>query len=132
LQNLKLENGKCIYEQMGALVEEWGKNTVGKYGYSEVGAVVGATHPEEAEKLRAQMPKTFFLIPGYGAQGGSAQMLKVCFDGRGLGGVVNSSRGIICAYKNAEYAGLGYAEAARAACINMQKDLLNAIGKMGR
>lgn len=132
LQNLKLENGKFIYEQMGELVKEWGKDTVGKYGYSEVGAVVGATHPEEAARLRGQMPQTFFLIPGYGAQGGSAEMLKVCFDKRGLGGVVNSSRGIICAYKNPQYSGMGYAEAARAACIDMQQDLLGAIGRMGR
>ena len=73
-----------------------------------------------------------FLIPGYGAQGGSAQMLKVCFDKRGLGGVVNSSRGIICAYKNAAYSGMGYAAAARAACMDMQKDLSTVIGKMGR
>ncbi|MDE6355793.1 MAG: orotidine-5'-phosphate decarboxylase [Clostridia bacterium] len=131
-QNLKLENGKFIYEKMGELVQEWGKTTVGKYGYSEVGAVVGATHPEEAARLRAQMPNTFFLIPGYGAQGGSAEMLKVCFDNRGLGGVVNSSRGIICAYKNPQYSGMNYSEAARAACIDMQQDLLGAIGKMGR
>ncbi len=132
LQNLKLENGKFIYEQMGELVTKWGGDSIGKYGYSEVGAVVGATHPEEAARLRAQMPNTFFLIPGYGAQGGSAQMLKVCFDGRGLGGIVNSSRGIICAYKNAGYSGMNYYEAARAACIDMQRDLANAIGKMGR
>ena len=132
LQNLKLENGKFIYEQMGELVKEWGKDTIGKYGYSEVGAVVGATHPEEAARLRKQMPNTFFLIPGYGAQGGSAEMLKVCFDKRGLGGVVNSSRGILCAYKKPEYSGKNYYEAARAACIDMQKDLLSAIGKMGR
>lgn len=131
-QNLKLEDGKFIYEKMGELVKEWGKTTVGKYGYSEVGAVVGATHPEEAARLRAQMPNTFFLIPGYGAQGGSAEMLKVCFDNRGLGGVVNSSRGIICAYKNPKYSGMNYSEAARAACIDMQQDLLGAIGKMGR
>ncbi len=132
LQNLKLENGKFIYEQMGELVTKWGGDSIGKYGYSEVGAVVGATHPEEAARLRAQMPNTFFLIPGYGAQGGSAQMLKVCFDGRGLGGIVNSSRGIICAYKNAGYSGMNYYDAARAACIDMQRDLANAIGKMGR
>ena len=130
LQNLKLENGKYIYEQMGELVSEWGKDSVGKYGYSEVGAVVGATHPEEAERLRAQLPNTFFLIPGYGAQGGSAQMLKVCFDKNGLGGVVNSSRGIICAYKAARYRGMNYAEAARAACIDMQQDLSGVIGEM--
>ncbi len=132
LQNLKLENGKFIYEQMGELVEKWGEETVGKYGYSDVGAVVGATHPEEAARLREQLKHTFFLIPGYGAQGGSAEMLKVCFDKNGLGGVVNSSRGILCAYKNERYDGLNYADAARAACVDMQKDLLSAIGKMGR
>ncbi len=131
LQNLKLENGKYIYEQVGELVSAWGKDSVGEYGYSEVGAVVGATHPEEAERLRNQLPHTFFLIPGYGAQGGSAEMLKVCFDKNGLGGVVNSSRGIICAYRNEKYAGLNYAEAARAACVDMQKDLSSVIGKMG-
>lgn len=129
-QNLKLENGKFIYEQMGDLVADWGKDFIGKYGYSEVGAVVGATHPEEAERLRKRLPHTFFLIPGYGAQGGSAQMLKVCFDKNGLGGVVNSSRGIICAYKDARYSGMNYAEAARAACIDMQQDLSSVIGKM--
>ncbi len=131
-QNLKLENGKFIYEQMGELVSEWGKDTIGKYGYSDVGAVVGATHPEEAERLRKQLPHTFFLIPGYGAQGGSAKMLKVCFDKNGLGGVVNSSRGIICAYKDVRYSGMNYADAARAACIDMQQDLAGVIGKMGK
>ena len=115
---------------MGELVSEWGKDSIGMYGYSEVGAVVGATHPEEAERLRAQLPHTFFLIPGYGAQGGSAEMLKVCFDKNGLGGVVNSSRGIICAYRDQRYSGMNYAEAARAACIDMQQDLVSAIGKM--
>lgn len=132
LQNLRLENGKFIYEQMGELVAEWGKDTIGKYGYSEVGAVVGATHPEEAARLRKQMPHTFFLIPGYGAQGGSAEMLKVCFDERGLGGIVNSSRGIICAYRKPEYSGMTYYEAARAACLDMQQDLQSAIGKFGK
>lgn len=132
LQNLKLENSKCIYEQMGALVEEWGKDTVGTYGYSDVGAVVGATHPEEAANLRAQLKNTFFLIPGYGAQGGNAQMLKCCFDARSLGGIVNNSRGIICAYKKPQYSGMGYAEAARAACIDMQQDLSSVIGKMSK
>ncbi len=131
LQNLKLENGKYVYEHMGELVEKWGADCVGNYGYSEVGAVVGATHPEEAKRLRALLPHTFFLIPGYGAQGGSAEGLKVCFDGRGLGGVVNSSRGIICAYKEEKYSHLPYYKAAREACIVMQKDLRAAIGKMG-
>lgn len=131
LQNLKLVNGEYVYEHMGKLVEQWGKDTIGKYGYSEVGAVVGATHPEEAASLRKLLPSTFFLIPGYGAQGGSAEMLKVCFDKRGLGGVVNNSRGIICAYRKPGYVGKNYAEAAREACTAMRKDLANAIGKMG-
>ena len=132
LQNLKLESGETLYERMGKLVETWGADCVGKYGYSDVGAVVGATHPEEAERLRKQLKHTFFLIPGYGAQGANAQMLKCCFDERGLGGIVNNSRGVICAYKKPAYAGMGYAEAARAACIDMQKDLINTIGKIGR
>ena len=132
LQNLKLDSGELIYERMGKLVENWGKDCVGKYGYSDVGAVVGATHPEEAARLRQQLKHTFFLIPGYGAQGANAQMLKCCFDERGLGGIVNNSRGIICAYKKPAYAGMGYADAARAACIDMQKDLVNTIGKIGR
>ena len=132
LQNLKLESGEPLYERMGKLVESWGADCVGKYGYSDVGAVVGATHPEEAERLRKLLKHTFFLIPGYGAQGGSADMLKVCFDEHGLGGIVNNSRGIICAYKKPAYTGLGYAEAARAACIDMQRDLVNTLGKIGR
>ncbi len=132
LQNLKLESGEYVYERMGALVREWGKDTIGKYGYSEVGAVIGATHPEEAANARKKLPEVFFLIPGYGAQGANAEMLKVCFDNRGLGGIVNNSRGIICAYRKPEYAGMSYCDAARAACIDMQQDLLTAIGKMGR
>ena len=129
LQNLLLENGTPVYEYMGGLVEKWGESTVGKYGYSAVGAVVGATHPEEAARLRQKLPHTFFLIPGYGAQGGNAEMLRCCFGKDGLGGVVNNSRGILCAYKKT---GGTYYEAARAAAVAMQKDLSDAIGKMGR
>ena len=132
LQNLKLESGEYLYERMGSLVEQWGKDCVGKYGYSDVGAVVGATHPEEAANLRKRLKNTFFLIPGYGAQGGNAQMLKCCFDGNGLGGIVNNSRGIICAYKKPEYSGMDYAEAARAACIDMQRDLISTLGKISK
>ncbi len=132
LQNLKLEGGEYVYEHMGKLVEGWGADCIGSYGYSSVGAVVGATHPEEAVRLRSQLKNTFFLIPGYGAQGGNAQMLKCCFDEHGLGGIVNNSRGIICAYRKPEYSGMNYYEAARAACIDMQQDLSSTIGKMGR
>lgn len=127
LQDLKLENGKTVYEYMGSLVEEWGKDSIGKYGYSAVGAVVGATHPAQAEILRKEMPHAFFLIPGYGAQGGTADDLKVCFNKDGLGGIVNSSRGILCAYRQEKYAGRSYYEAARQACIDMKNDLNRAI-----
>ncbi len=129
VQNLVLEDGKPIYEMMGGLVEQWGESTVGKYGYSAVGAVVGATHPTEATRLRQILPHTFFLIPGYGAQGGNAEMLKNCFGKDGLGGVVNNSRGILCAYKKN---GGTYYEAARKATIAMQEDLSRVIGKMGK
>lgn len=127
IQNVVLENGIPMYAYIGGLVEKWGESCVGEYGYSAVGAVVGATHPTEAARLRALLPHTFFLIPGYGAQGGKAEMLKSCFGQNGLGGVVNNSRGILCAYKKN---GGAYYEAARAACIAMQKDLSGVIGKM--
>ena len=129
IQNVVLENGVPMYEYVGGLVEKWGESTVGKYGYSAVGAVVGATHPTEAARLREILPHTFFLIPGYGAQGGNAEMLKSCFGANGLGGVVNNSRGILCAYKKN---GGTYYDAAREACVAMQKDLSSVIGKMAR
>ena len=127
IQNVILDNGVPMYEYVGGLVEKWGESTVGKYGYSAVGAVVGATHPAEAARLREVLPHTFFLIPGYGAQGGKAEMLKSCFKANGLGGVVNNSRGILCAYKKN---GGTYYEAAREACVAMQKDLAGVIGVM--
>ena len=129
LQNLMLDNGKPVYEYMGGLVEKWGESTIGKYGYSAVGAVVGATHPTEAARLREVLPHTFFLIPGYGAQGANAEMLKSCFGKNGLGGVVNNSRGVLCAYQKL---GGTYYEAARAACLTMQKDLSSVIGPMAK
>ena len=127
IQNMVLENGVPMYEYMGGLVEKWGESTIGQYGYSAVGAVVGATHPTEAARLREILPHTFFLIPGYGAQGGNAEMLKSCFGANGLGGVVNNSRGILCAYKKN---GGTYYDAAREACVAMQKDLSSVIGVM--
>ena len=125
LQNLKLADGRTVYECMGDMVQEWGKELIGKYAYSAVGAVMGATYPEEAGVLRARLPHTFFLVPGYGAQGANAQMLKNCFDQNGLGGIVNNSRGILCAYKKL---GGTYYEAARQACLTMKQDLLSVLG----
>lgn len=127
LQNLKLEDGRTVFECMGDMVEKWGEGTVGKYGYSCVGAVVGATYPEEAKVLRARLPHTFFLIPGYGAQGANAEMLKNCFAKGGLGGIVNNSRGILCAYKKR---GGTYFEAARAAALDMKADLNSVLGEI--
>ena len=132
LQDRIFDDGRTLYETMGALVEEWGAPTRGKYGYSDVGAVVGATHPVQAEKLRAQMPHTLFLVPGYGAQGGTAEDLTVCFDDKGLGAIVNSSRGIICAYKSEKYKGMHFAAAAAAAATDMQADIMGALRKVGK
>ena len=102
LQNLKLANGKMVFEAVADLVSEWGDYTTnGEYArYNLVGAVVGATHPEEAAMLRKKLPNTFFLVPGYGAQGASAQEVQVNFDDDGFGAIINSSRGIMNAYKN--------------------------------
>ena len=125
LQNLKLADGRTVYECMGDMVEAWGEGTCGKYGYSCAGAVVGATYPEEAKVLRARLKHTFFLVPAYGAQGANAEMLKNCFKADGTGAIVNNSRGILCAYKKR---GGTYAEAARAACLDMKADLLNTLG----
>lgn len=126
LQDKRFESGKTLYEEMGTLVTKWGEELIGKYGYSSVGAVVGATHKEQAEVIRKAFPSTFFLIPGYGAQGGKAEDLKVCFD-NGLGGIVNSSRGILTAYKKA-YKGLSYVDGAVKATEDMRRDLIGAVG----
>ncbi len=128
LQDKKFENGNTLYEEMGDLVEKWGSELIGKYGYSSIGAVVGATHREQAEIIRKRNPHTFFLIPGYGAQGGKAEDLAVCFV-NGIGGIVNSSRGILCAYKKDKHQGMDYAKAARQASIDMREDLNSAIKK---
>ncbi|MDR2091377.1 MAG: orotidine-5'-phosphate decarboxylase [Clostridiales bacterium] len=121
LQNQILKDGRTVYELVGGFVENWGRDLVGKYGYSSVGAVVGATQKEEARKIRKAYANMFFLIPGYGAQGGSAADLSVSFDERGLGAVVNNSRGIICAHK--KFPELKYYEAARKAVVLMKEDL---------
>ena len=94
--------------------------------YSNVGAVVGATYPEMSRILRKLMPNTYFLVPGYGAQGGTAKDLKYCFNEDGLGAIVNSSRGIIAAYKSAAYEKFGpehFADASRQAVIDMAADI---------
>ena len=128
-QDVLTGGGRAVYELVGMKVSEWGADS--KEGvYSNVGAVVGATYPEQARILRKLMPHTFILAPGYGAQGATAQDLSVFFDPDGLGAIVNSSRGIIAAYKKEEYGKFGeegFADAARAACLDMIEDLRGAI-----
>lgn len=114
-----------IYELMANFVEGWGFDHIGEYGYHFVGAVVGATYPQEAKRLRELMPHTFFLVPGYGAQGGGAEDVAPCFNEDGFGAVVNSSRGIIFAYEKngATKDGSDYAECAFDAAEAMRLDL---------
>ena len=98
----KLIDGTPVYAVMGDMCEKWGSEQIGEYGYSSVGAVVGATYPEQLSELRKRLPHTMFLVPGYGAQGGGAQGIAGAFDENGLGAIVNSSRAVMCAYKNEE------------------------------
>ncbi|HAN44266.1 MAG TPA: orotidine-5'-phosphate decarboxylase [Ruminococcaceae bacterium] len=119
----KLLDGKTVYETMGELCERWGEGTQGRYGYSSVGAVVGATYPQQLAQLRAKMPHTFFLVPGYGAQGGTAKDVALAFDKNGLGAVVNSSRAIIAAYKKENCDQRDYAKAARREALRMKEDI---------
>lgn len=121
-------NGRCLYELVADKVNEWGADMI-EDGYSEVGAVVGATYPEVGRRLRQLMPHTCLLVPGYGAQGGKAEDLKDYFNADGLGAIVNSSRGIIAAWKKDAYADFGaenYGQASRQAVIDMVEDLRKA------
>lgn len=121
----RLIDGKPLYELVAEKVVEWGADCMDGT-YSNVGAVVGATYPEMSAILRKLMPRTYFLVPGYGAQGGTAKDLKPCFNEDGLGAVVNSSRGIIAAYKQEKYAKFGaehFAEASRQAVMDMAADI---------
>lgn len=119
-----------LYEWVGEKVDQWGQELMGKEGYSYVGAVVGATYPEMGKVLRKIMPKTFILVPGYGAQGGKGKDLVHFFNEDGLGAIVNSSRGIIAAYKQEKYAEFGaerYADASRQAVKDMITDISGAL-----
>lgn len=124
----RLIDGRPLYEWVGEKVAEWGSDAMGD-SYSYVGAVVGATYPEMGAALRKIMPKNYILVPGYGAQGGKGSDLGAFFNEDGLGAIVNSSRGIIAAWKQdkyAEYGERGFADAARAAALDMKEDLKQA------
>ena len=125
----RLVDGRPLYEYVGEMVAKWGESHMGD-SYSYVGAVVGATYPEMGKVLRKIMPKTYILVPGYGAQGGKAKDLASYFNEDGLGAIVNSSRGIIAAYKQEQYVSYGeenYADASRAAVEFMIKDITENI-----
>lgn len=122
-----------LYEIVGEQVAEWGAECMGD-SYSNVGAVVGATYPEQGKILRKLMPKAFILVPGYGAQGGKGADLAHFFNEDGLGAIVNSSRGIIAAYRQEQYAEYGaenFADASRAAVLAMKEDIAQALAARG-
>jgi orotidine-5'-phosphate decarboxylase len=127
LQDLALADGRTVYTAVAELVKTWGESSVRKHGYSSVGAVVGATYPEQGAQLRKLMPQTFFLVPGYGAQGAGANDIKGCFDKSGGGAIVNASRSLLLAYRKTE--GLDFAEAARLEAIRMRNDINAALGR---
>lgn len=129
LQDQKIGD-KSIYEIMGGMCEQWGSKTENHYGYSRVGAVVGATYPEQLAEMRQKMPHTFFLVPGYGAQGGGAKDVAGAFDANGLGAVVNSSRAILTAWKKAGTDGHDFAQQARKAALTMKEDIMSVVGKI--
>lgn len=133
LQDLEVR-GKKIYEVVADLVNDLSQQSIGKCGYASVGAVVGATYPQQSITLRKLMPKSYFLVPGYGAQGAKASDIVNCFNDDGLGAIINSSRGIIFAYKKSEkgYKAEKYGQAARKETLEMREDInkeLEANGK---
>ena len=127
LQDEKLENGEEVYTRVAKYVEKWGEELRGEYKYSSISAVVGATYPEQLKQLRQIAPHTYFLIPGYGAQGGKAEDIALGFDENGLGGIVNASRSLMCAYKSDmwkdKFEEKDYAKATRVEAIRMKEEL---------
>ena len=124
LQDLMIGD-RHVYEVMGDLVSKWGESCIGSHGYSSVGAVVGATYPEQGAALRVRLPHTFFLVPGYGAQGATGKDLRGCFDKNGMGAVVNASRSILTAWK--KQPGVDFAQAAYNEAIRMRDDIMEGM-----
>lgn len=121
LQDVECADGRKVYEMMADFVSEWGNDLIGECGYSSVGAVVGATWPAESTALRARMPHTPFLVPGYGAQGATGKDLAGCFDKQGGGAVVNASRSLLCAHQKRPE--MNWLEAVRAEAVRMRDDI---------
>ncbi|HLC32431.1 MAG TPA: orotidine-5'-phosphate decarboxylase [Candidatus Nanoarchaeia archaeon] len=133
-QDLVLQTGELVYEAMAKHTAEWGQDLRGKRGYSSIGAVVGATYPAEAEKIRALLPHAIFLVPGYGAQGGGAKDVVPCFNADGYGAIVNNSRGVIFAYEKGRHAcdPTQFAQAARNAALEMKVNIISALHDAGK
>lgn len=129
LQDLTLSNGKKLYEMTAEIVANWNEKICGTSGYSPIGAVVGATYPEELDQLRKQMPKAMLLVPGYGAQGGGAKDVIGAFDSKGLGAIINNSRGIIFAFEKSDK---DYGQAAKEAVIKMKNDINETLESEGK
>lgn len=125
-QDLRTEGGR-VYEIVAKRVNDWGTGLLGKYGYSSIGAVVGATYPQQLSELRTVMPHVYILIPGYGAQGAAAADIVGGFGDDGLGAIVNASRSIICAWKSDMRNSEKYAIAARTEVIRMRDEIDSAL-----
>lgn len=125
-QDRRFEGGTTLYETVADKIIEWGADNISECGYSKIGAVVGATYPEQLKQMREKMKNTFLLIPGYGTQGGGAEDVKYAFDSNGGGAIVNASRSIMCAYKK-DGKPEAFGECARAEVIRMRDDILGAI-----
>lgn len=132
IQDILTQEGKSIYEKIAEYVNDWGSNVIGKYGYSSVGAVVGATYPNQAKILRKILKNAYILVPGYGAQGGTARDVAHAFGSDGLGAIVNASRSIMCAYMDEKWSGIytedRFNEASRAEALRMKDDINQVLG----
>ena len=126
LQDVRTADGRTVYELVGDLVSEWGGGLIGEHGYSSIGAVVGATWPQQGAELRARLKHTFFLVPGYGAQGAGGRDIAGCFDAHGSGAIVNASRSLLTAWK--KHADMDWKDALRAEALAMREDLNANIG----
>lgn len=126
-QNITTADGKPVYVHVAEKIATWGSELIGEHGYSSIGAVVGATYPEEIKVLREKMKHVFFLIPGYGAQGGKAEDIRLALDNNNLGALINSSRGLMYAYKSNlwkdKFKSEEFANATRAEAIKMKDEL---------
>ncbi|MCL2646279.1 MAG: orotidine-5'-phosphate decarboxylase [Phycisphaerales bacterium] len=128
IQDANLSDGNPVYQHVGKLVAKWGAEMIGVRGYSSIGAVVGATNPGQLAALRWLLPQTLFLVPGYGAQGGTAADIAKAFKADKTGAIINSSRAIIYAHKSSQYAGMDWQKAVELATLAAKTEIAQALG----